>query len=613
MIRLHLPSRAWLTPFFLLTIGLNVAIGQQNPTDQLQQEPILFRAGDVEIPGEAGVIEVPMSRSSPRSGSITLRFVRFPATGPRPGPPIVYLAGGPGGSGIEGLRGNRAEFFQSLREFGDVIGFDQRGTGDSGPEARTCPRSIAFPLDRPGEPHSWIDLLRASVAACVDSLRALGTDADGFTTAESADDLEALRRALGAERLALVGSSYGTHLALAMARRHPESVDRMVLAGVEGPDHTLKLPSNVQANLERLSSVIRRDATYGALLSDPLATLDSLLRGLEREPARVTILPGIDVTVGRWDLQAFLTEGMGSLDELGRLPARILTMSRGDFTELARWAYDRRRPGPVQLMSIAMDCASYASSRRLERVRREAQETLLGATIDYPLPGICEVRGLPRLDEEFRGPLERSIPVLFISGTLDGRTPLSNAEEIAAGFPEGRHLVLENVSHGADLLTASVKIRDVVHAFLAGDELPAATRIELPPLSFAQFYERSFATDVLQRLERDGFEETAAWVEEVNREHAGSRIYDLDEGVLNGLGYDLLAADQLERAIEVFRLNVLAHPNAFNPWDSLGEAYMMAGDRERAIENYEKSLELNPANDNARRMLERLGEERSTR
>lgn len=594
---MRLQIAAWLAPHFLFVAG--VGFGQQAPP-----EPVVFRVAGAEVRVEAGAIEVPMSRAF-GSGTITLRYVRLPATGASPGSPIVYLAGGPGGSGIAGMRGSRGAWFLSLREFGDVIAFDQRGTGDSGPAARACPRSLAFPLDEPADPDAWLEPLRASVAACVDSLGALGTDARGFTTIESADDLEALRRALGAERLTLVGSSYGTHLALAMARRHPESVDRMVLAGVEGPDHTLKLPSNIEANLERVAAAIRRDSTYGALLPDPLATLDSLLRGLEARPERVAILPGIEVTVGRWDLQNFLAGGMGDADELARLPARLVTMSRGDFGELARWAYDERRPGPVQLMSRATDCASWASEARLERVRREAEETLLGATIDWPLPRICEVEGLPRVEAGFRASLERSIPVLFISGTLDGRTPLSNAEEIAAGFPAGRHLVVENASHGSDLFISSPQILEAVHAFLAGEDLPFG-RIELPPLTFAPSYERSIARDVLQRLERDGFEATAAWFQRASREHAGGRVYDLDEDVLNDLGYDLLSVDQVDRAIAVFRLNVLAHPEAFNPWDSLGEAYMIAGDDARAIENYEKSLELNPGNDNARRMLERI-------
>lgn len=84
--------------------------------------------------------------------------------------------------------------------------------------------------------------------------------------------------------------------------------------------------------------------------------------------------------------------------------------------------------------------------------------------------------------------------------------------------------------------------------------------------------------------------------------------YEFDEWELNGLGYGLLRRDRVQDAIAIFALNVEEYPDSSNPYDSLGEAYMIAGERERAIENYEKSLELDPANDNARQMLERLRE-----
>ncbi len=83
--------------------------------------------------------------------------------------------------------------------------------------------------------------------------------------------------------------------------------------------------------------------------------------------------------------------------------------------------------------------------------------------------------------------------------------------------------------------------------------------------------------------------------------------YDFGEAELNRLGYYLLEKGDYEQAIAIFKLNAEAYPKAFNTYDSLGEAYMRAGDREAAIENYHKSLELNPRNENARQMLAELG------
>lgn len=78
------------------------------------------------------------------------------------------------------------------------------------------------------------------------------------------------------------------------------------------------------------------------------------------------------------------------------------------------------------------------------------------------------------------------------------------------------------------------------------------------------------------------------------------------EAQVNTLGYSLMNANRIDQAIEVFKLNVEAFPNSSNVYDSLGEAYMIKGNRELAIKNYEKSLELNPQNGGAMEALRRL-------
>jgi imidazolonepropionase-like amidohydrolase len=87
------------------------------------------------------------------------------------------------------------------------------------------------------------------------------------------------------------------------------------------------------------------------------------------------------------------------------------------------------------------------------------------------------------------------------------------------------------------------------------------------------------------------------------------RAYDFGEDELNGLGYQLLGAKQHKAAIAIFQLNVEAYPASYNSYDSLGEAYMVNGDKALAIKNYTKSLELNPKNTNAAEMLKKLAAE----
>lgn len=78
------------------------------------------------------------------------------------------------------------------------------------------------------------------------------------------------------------------------------------------------------------------------------------------------------------------------------------------------------------------------------------------------------------------------------------------------------------------------------------------------------------------------------------------------EGEFIGLGYLLLHQKRFKESIEVFKLSVEAYPGSYNTYDSLGEAYMDDGDKDLAIQNYEKSLQLNPDNRNGLEMLKKL-------
>jgi tetratricopeptide (TPR) repeat protein len=85
-----------------------------------------------------------------------------------------------------------------------------------------------------------------------------------------------------------------------------------------------------------------------------------------------------------------------------------------------------------------------------------------------------------------------------------------------------------------------------------------------------------------------------------------SDVYDFREPQLNILGYMLLRNQMAKEAVEIFKLNAEAYPESANAFDSLAEGYLAAGDTRLAEENYQKSLDLNPDNENAREMLEKL-------
>ena len=72
------------------------------------------------------------------------------------------------------------------------------------------------------------------------------------------------------------------------------------------------------------------------------------------------------------------------------------------------------------------------------------------------------------------------------------------------------------------------------------------------------------------------------------------------------MGYNLLNDNQLNQSIEVFKLNTALFPSSSNVYDSLGEAYAKAGNKELAVKAYEKSIELNPKNDRGKEALAKL-------
>ena len=108
----------------------------------------------------------------------------------------------------------------------------------------------------------------------------------------------------------------------------------------------------------------------------------------------------------------------------------------------------------------------------------EAGQTLLGGIINGPLFDLCDALGGVDLGDEFRGDLHSEVPTLLVSGSLDARTPVTNAEEILRGLVTGQHLILENVSHSHGDL-GEEQMQQLLHAitqFLKGKPLPT-TRI----------------------------------------------------------------------------------------------------------------------------------------
>jgi CubicO group peptidase (beta-lactamase class C family) len=147
-------------------------------------------------------------------------------------------------------------------------------------------------------------------------------------------------------------------------------------------------------------------------------------------------------------------------------------------------------------------------------------------------------------------------------------------------------VMLDNTSQGENLERLSAAISRILYN----------QPYEQPKMSIAEV--------LIKTIDEKGVEAGLAQYRDLKARQAAT--YDFGEQELNRLGYRLLQTGKVKEAIEIFKLNVEVYPQAFNPYDSLGEAYMVAGERELAVRNYRRSLELNPNNTNAVEALKRL-------
>lgn len=473
----------------ILLLMLTASVNAQPKAGSLKIKPYTFENEKGEkVESEFGTLLVPEKRSNPQSNLIELAFVRFKSTSKNPGPPIVYLAGGPGGSGIFTAKGTRFPLFMALREIADVIAFDQRGTGYSKPNLG-CYERFAMSLDVAPSREAALKALRDNASGCVSYWRDIQrVDLTGYNTNESADDLEDLRKALGAGQISLWSISYGTHLTFATLRRHPKSIHRAILAGIEGPDHTHKLPTNIQKHLEDLAALIKADPEVGKEIPDFLGLMKSVFDRLDAQPETVEIVDPrtklkVKVIVNKFVMQYIVANNIGTTVTT-RFPALFYRASKGDFTNPAQVWLNQSRSGIGSAMSYMMDCASGETAARRALIDKEAKTALLEDLANFPFPDVCQEWKAPDLGDAFRSPLRSDVPVLFISGTLDARTPVSNAEEYLTGFTNGTHMIIEGAVHSDPLFLSSPKIKDGMMEFLRGQPV-TVTKISIGPMKFA--------------------------------------------------------------------------------------------------------------------------------
>jgi len=467
----------------IATVSLGEELGVVELTERRLKTP-----DGREYMADMGTFTVPENRANPDSNVIKLGIMRVKSTSDNPGPPIFILAGGPGGSSIENLR-NYLNASEKLLALGDLVGVDQRGVSKSRPNLnRFFFRVLPFdePTDREKVLAAYCEVIEDSKAYWKEK----GVDLRGYTTEESADDINAVREALGYESMRLFGRSYGSHLGLSIMRRHGDDVASAVFQGIEGPDHTFKTPSQIQTGLEKVAALVAADPALNEKIPDFIALVSRVLEKLDTEPREVEVDLGKTqgmktVTVSKTDVQYWTANNIGRNSSMVGVPAAYYAMDHGDFDELARFVVQTRRITIQSAMAPITDCASGMTQARRKRITREAGETTLGDVVNGPYPDICDCWEAPDLGDEFRGALKSDVPVLLICGDLDSRTPESNARELMPGLSNSRLIIVKNAGHDPRLFTSKESVNAAANFFRDGTveaETIEFPRPELKPL-----------------------------------------------------------------------------------------------------------------------------------
>ena len=403
-------------------------------------------------------LPVPLDRTGATAGTVALHYA-VQRDGPRK--LLIALSGGPGQSAVSSASSFAISLDPALRRYRLAV-LDQRGTGTSG--VLECPNLQRLRSLDPYTPQA--------VANCANRI---GPRRAFYTTADTVLDIDALRQALGADKIALMGISYGTHVALQYARAFPQHVDRLILDSIVGPDGPDAFLLDTYRNLPR---VLTEQCAHGACRNatkDPVADVAALVRRINASgPLRGDYYDAQGkVRATRYatpdELSFLLIAGDLNPFLQAALPAAISAAVRGDSAPLMRL----RRIGQggatrSEDLSVGLNAATGCTDVTLPfprsapvADRAAAAQAALAAIppTDYdPFDGQTVLRTSyvddclawpgDAIRSPFTGPLP-DVPALLLGGRLDTRTPLENARATAQELPHATIVALKGSGHDA--------------------------------------------------------------------------------------------------------------------------------------------------------------------
>lgn len=424
-----------------------------------------------------GSVKRPLDPARPSGTQIDVHYAVLPALARnKKADAVFYFAGGPGQSAIE-IAPQVAAMLARFSNRRDIVLIDQRGTGRSAPllcEAEDPALPLAELFD-PGH-------LRQRQSQCLAKLKTLPHgDLRFFTTSVAMQDADAVRAALGAERINIVGGSYGTRAALEYQRQFPQRVRRAVIDGVAPPDMILPsaFSTDNQAALDALFAACEQDPACAAREPQLRQRWQSLLASLPRQVSlRHPLLHRTEsLTLNRDTLLSMVRVPLYAPALAAALPAAIGEATRGSFDALAGLAQalgGRRGMRMSAGMHFSVVCAEDFPRlpMAIDPPGADFGESFAGfyrqTCADWP-------RG--EVPADFYSVPPAPAATLVLSGGLDPVTPPRHGERVTKALGvKARHVVVAHAGHGVMALGC---MRDILYRFVDAGSDEEALQVDM--------------------------------------------------------------------------------------------------------------------------------------
>jgi pimeloyl-ACP methyl ester carboxylesterase len=417
--------------------------------------------GEIRSQVKCGKLEVPENYQQPDGDTISVNFAVLPAIDDSEyKAPLMFLAGGPGQAAVELATGlNR--IFREVRKTRDIILVDQRGTGES--SALSCDFEAVDNVYS-----SLPDALNPQeVKECVAQFKG---DVTQYNSENAIRDFDAIRAALGHEKLNIYGGSYGTRAGLVFMRMFPESLESVVLdsvgpievpigmfgqSGARSFNLLLENCKNSESCNKAFPNLAEEFQAVKARLAKEVASIDILHPRLGT-PTKLVI----DDTkfTGNLRFQLYGMEGRSMV------PLVIHQAFLGNYQPLIGLM---ARTEDEQLVYTGL-LFNIVCNEDIPRVSEEdkaadANNNFDGEDSHSAWDMVCPFFPEYRPSEDFYQSVTADIPTLILSGNLDPVTPPSNGEYSAKSLPNSHHIIVENASHTVAMSTCA---SDIINEFL---------------------------------------------------------------------------------------------------------------------------------------------------